>query len=925
VNLTWTNTSTTQTGVKVERSTDRASFVQIAVTAAAASSYADTGLAASTTYWYRVRATNSVGDSPYSPIASATTWGASAPAVTYVQGAYATPQSPTATVSAAYARAQTAGDLNVVAIGWNTPGTGIASVTDTAGNLYLVAAPATIRAGFGGHAMYYARNVAASAAGMNTVTVTFAGAVAYPDLRILEYGGIDGGAPLDGSVAATGFSNASSSGALTTTNASDLLVAANYVSYTTIGPGPGYTTRLITSPDSSIVEDRTVSSVGTYAATAALGTSCDWIMQQVAFKAAGASGVPPTAPTSLTATAASSSRVDLAWANTSASQTGVKVDRSTDGVNFIQVAVTVAAATSYSDSGLAAATTYWYRVRATNASGDSPYSETAVASTPARPSLTVSPNPATVAAGAALQFTVDPASAVGWTVVAAGDVPPSTSYVFPLRLSPNGRYLVDQNGVPWRVQADAAWLMSTNATPAEVDTYLATRKAQGFNSFYLMAMVHPGGYADAPHAPYDAAGDAPFTVTDDFLTPNEPYWAWIDTIIDKAAAQGMVVMLAYSYLGYAGGAQGWATVVEAMSPATATAWGTWLGNRYRTRPNILWFACGDYTPPAGSRLEQNVISTIQAIRAAGAPQLFMAEMSPPDSISTLDSKAIGPYLDMNAYYGYGTTGFGTLYEQAYEAYSIAGAGPVWVEESSYEYENNAGHFPADTSYGTRRTRFWNSLAGGTAGDGFGSGPVWRWRGLPGSLNSPGAVYSALAFDLFATLPWWDLVPSQKAGTPAYAGSGRVLVTSGQGTWGNQGASSGIDWVTASVTSDGQWLLAYVPGADGQTTSRTIGIAMSALSAPARARWWNPTNGVYTDIGFDVPNTGTSSFTTPGANGAGANDWVLVLDVTGARCGTIDATGLYRAPANVPIGVTCQVVATLVADPSVTARATVVVR
>ena len=49
--------------------------------------------------------------------------------------------------------------------------------------------------------------------------------------------------------------------------------------------------------------------------------------------------------------------------------------------------------------------------------------------------------------------------------------------VFPVSVSANGRYLVDWRGRPWRIQADAAWMMSSNATPEEVETYLDTRRA----------------------------------------------------------------------------------------------------------------------------------------------------------------------------------------------------------------------------------------------------------------------------------------------------------------------------------------------------------------------------------------------------------------------------------------------------------------
>jgi hypothetical protein len=524
--------------------------------------------------------------------------------------------------------------------------------------------------------------------------------------------------------------------------------------------------------------------------------------------------------------------------------------------------------------------------------------------------LVVRPDPASVATSATQLFTVTPAAAVTWSVrqVAA---PSPSPYVYPLKVSATGRYLVDQMGRPWRVQADAGWFMSANATPADVDTYLTTRKAQGFNSFYLMAMVHEGGYAAAPGAPNNKAGVAPFTTPDDFLTPNEPYWQWIDAIVDKAAAQGMVVMLAYDYLGYAGGSQGWAAVVGAMTKGAATTWGSWLGDRYKSKGNILWFSCGDYTPPAGSPLEANVIATIQAIKAAGATQPFMTEMNSPSSVPTIESPAIGAYLDMNSYYGYGT-GSGNLYVEADRAYSVVPPKPAWVQESGYEYENNTGGFPPDTSYATRRTRFWNTLAGGTAGDGFGSRDAYAFQGFPASLSTPGATYAQHAFELFATTSWWDFLPS---GTGA-GFAGKTLVTAGAGTWGD------TDFVTSAVTSDGKLLFAYAPGQSGGTSPSTFTVDMTAMAGSARARWWNPTTGASTAIA-DFPNTGTQSFTTPGTNGSG-NDWLLILDATGTggACGSIDAAGLYTAPATIPPNVTCQVVATLTSDPAVTAHATV---
>jgi hypothetical protein len=61
----------------------------------------------------------------------------------------------------------------------------------------------------------------------------------------------------------------SSSGAATTASSSDLLVAANVVADTTSGLGTGFTQRILTVPDSDIVEDRNVNAAGSYTAAAA--------------------------------------------------------------------------------------------------------------------------------------------------------------------------------------------------------------------------------------------------------------------------------------------------------------------------------------------------------------------------------------------------------------------------------------------------------------------------------------------------------------------------------------------------------------------------------------------------------------------------------------------------------------------------------
>jgi len=99
--------------------------------------------------------------------------------------------------------------------------------------------------------------------------------------------------------------------------------------------------------------------------------------------------VPPAAPSGLTATAVSSSQINLAWTDNDTTETGFKIERCA-GVgcsDFSQIAVVGANVTGYSNTGLAAATSYSYRIRASNTAGDSGYSNTATALTPAAPAV----------------------------------------------------------------------------------------------------------------------------------------------------------------------------------------------------------------------------------------------------------------------------------------------------------------------------------------------------------------------------------------------------------------------------------------------------------------------------------------------------------------------------------------------------------
>jgi PKD repeat protein len=77
IGLGWTNGSSSQTEIRIERCRGASctNFTQVATVGGTATSFIDTGLTVRTTYRYRVRSHNALGDSPYSNIASVRTKG----------------------------------------------------------------------------------------------------------------------------------------------------------------------------------------------------------------------------------------------------------------------------------------------------------------------------------------------------------------------------------------------------------------------------------------------------------------------------------------------------------------------------------------------------------------------------------------------------------------------------------------------------------------------------------------------------------------------------------------------------------------------------------------------------------------------------------------------------------------------------------
>ena len=356
INLAWVDNSVNETGFRIERSPDglAATFVQIATVGANVTTYSNTGLVANTTYYYRVRATNTVGDSAYSNVANTAT-------------TVTTPPAPATLTATAISNTQ-------INLAWadnaaNETGFKIERSPDGAVGTFTqiatVAANVTSYSNTGllGGTTYYYRVRANNALGdsaysnianaKTTFNVGTQGSAAPTALTATTASTTQINlAWVDNATNETGFKIERSPDGAAATFVQIAAVGANVTTYANTG---------LSANTTYYYRVRSTNTVGdsAYSNTATAKTS---------------GGQGPAAPTNLITLAISKEDIFLLWGDNSANETGFKIERSKDGVTFTQIAVMNANMIIYRDTDLAAGTAYYYRVRSTNAGGDSVFS-----------------------------------------------------------------------------------------------------------------------------------------------------------------------------------------------------------------------------------------------------------------------------------------------------------------------------------------------------------------------------------------------------------------------------------------------------------------------------------------------------------------------------------------------------------------------
>ncbi|HNN12341.1 MAG TPA: multicopper oxidase domain-containing protein, partial [Anaerolineales bacterium] len=169
----------------------------------------------------------------------------------------------------------------------------------------------------------------------------------------------------------------------------------------------------------------------------------------------------PAAPSNLAATLQAGPQVSLSWRDNANNETGFALQRSTDGVNFTQIATFPASANAngtvnYVDTTVTRGNTFTYRVAATNAMGSSDFSNTA--------QVVITPAPATPTnLTAALQ--AGPQVALSWTDNATSETG------FAIERAANGGAFTRIATAPARTNTGAVNYTDTTATAGNTYTY----------------------------------------------------------------------------------------------------------------------------------------------------------------------------------------------------------------------------------------------------------------------------------------------------------------------------------------------------------------------------------------------------------------------------------------------------------------------
>jgi len=398
--------------------------------------------------------------------------------------------------------------------------------------------------------------------------------------------------------------------------------------------------------------------------------------------------------------------------------------------------------------------------------------------------------------------------------------------VYPIKVSDNNRYFVDQEGKPVFWLGTTQWQLFREYKIEDARTILEKTADKGFAFAQVMLM----GVGDGTKP--NVYGQKPW-INDDPLTPNEAYFQNVDAVVRIALENSVVISMTLYHQRYR----------KCITAENGRAWAKWLAQRYKDVPNIVW----SMTPEAKKEFVP-VLRELAAGLHEGDDGYHLITFKPdpaPYSSSFIHDET---WLDFNSMQTWKSVEL--IYPMVTNDYNLKPVKPVLMAEGAYEHGSEYG-FDVSPLW-IRRQAYYSYLAG--AHHTYGHNDSWRvlptWKQ---ALDAPGAVQLRILKKVFSGLSeWWYLVPDQS-----------IFASGGQ----TQGQILNL----AARHKDGKWIMVYL----GNSASFSINMD-KIVAAKVVARWINPKSGNSTEAGSFL-NTGAQSFSTP----EGWEDAILILESSGS--------------------------------------------
>lgn len=453
-----------------------------------------------------------------------------------------------------------------------------------------------------------------------------------------------------------------------------------------------------------------------------------------------------------------------------------------------------------------------------------------------------------------------------------------------LRVSDNGRTVIDASGRPVFLLADTAWSLAMRMTREDAEAYLRQRRTQRFNA--VTFVLFTPGRTELATKRVNAYGDAAFVDgANGKADPTRPaitagadpasadaydYWDHVDHLVQLTRRLGLYAILLPTWgSGVVGSMDGKNAEDVVFDAASARTYGRWLGARYRDQPHVVWMMGGDRAAVEGERDFRLVFAAMAAgLGDGGARQLI-----------SYHPKKGGAQSGVH-FHDAAWLAFNSVQEwpevqvvRTTEDWARTPAKPTWLFEGRYEGYWKRNYKPEDWGEWQIRQQAYQTVLAGAFGHtyghervfGFGNDGV-NWREF---MDTPGArsmTHLAKVMNGFSASDALNRVPDQ------------TLVDGDEGKAGRERS----DRISAARTASGRQAIFY------SATGRPIRVRMEKLAAAKMFAWWfNPRGGKWHVDGQEATEqkffgrdlatglgSGVREFTPP-SRGEG-QDWVLIL-------------------------------------------------